>query len=121
MGADACAASRKRSPMTAGARQWTPEPQRGCAGKWSRVLRYAEIQKDQKEPLAEFVKRKGGITNVMLGTVDASGDVPGEGGQSGLFSAERQASEKCGSAGYQPGPRCARGEGDGLDRRPSAV
>jgi hypothetical protein len=29
--------------------------------KWSRVLRYAEKQKDDQEPLAEFMKRKGGI------------------------------------------------------------
>jgi hypothetical protein len=31
--------------------------------KWSRVLRYAEKKKDEKEPLAEFVKRKGGIND----------------------------------------------------------
>jgi hypothetical protein len=29
--------------------------------KWSRVLRYVEMQKDGKEPVAEFIKRKGGI------------------------------------------------------------
>jgi hypothetical protein len=29
--------------------------------KWSRVLRYAKMQKDEGEPLAEFIKRKGGI------------------------------------------------------------
>jgi hypothetical protein len=29
--------------------------------KWSQVLRYVQMQKDEKEPLAEFVKRKGGI------------------------------------------------------------
>jgi hypothetical protein len=29
--------------------------------KWSRVLRYVEMQKDEKEPLAAFIKRKGGI------------------------------------------------------------
>ena len=29
--------------------------------KWSRVLRYVKMQKDEKEPLAEFIKRKGGI------------------------------------------------------------
>jgi hypothetical protein len=29
--------------------------------KWSRVLRYVKMQKDEKEALAEFVKRKGGI------------------------------------------------------------
>jgi hypothetical protein len=28
--------------------------------KWSRVLRYAAIYKDDAEPLARFVKRKGG-------------------------------------------------------------
>jgi hypothetical protein len=37
--------------------------------KWSRVLRYAEMHKDDKEPLAAFVKRKGGINecNVRYG------------------------------------------------------
>jgi hypothetical protein len=29
--------------------------------KWSRVLRYVQMQKDNKEPFAEFVKRKGGL------------------------------------------------------------
>jgi hypothetical protein len=29
--------------------------------KWSRVLRYAKMEKDEKEPLAEFIKRKGGV------------------------------------------------------------
>ena len=29
--------------------------------KWSRVLRYAAIQKGLNEPLAAFIKRKGGI------------------------------------------------------------
>jgi hypothetical protein len=29
--------------------------------KWSRVLRYAKMEKDEKEPLVAFVKRKGGI------------------------------------------------------------
>jgi hypothetical protein len=29
--------------------------------KWSRVLRYAKMERDEKEPLAEFIKRKGGI------------------------------------------------------------
>jgi hypothetical protein len=29
--------------------------------KWSRVLRYVNMQKDEKEPLAKFIKRKGGI------------------------------------------------------------
>jgi hypothetical protein len=29
--------------------------------KWSRVLRYAKMEKDEQEPLAEFIKRKGGI------------------------------------------------------------
>ena len=29
--------------------------------KWSRVLRYAKMEKDEAEPLAEFIKRKGGI------------------------------------------------------------
>jgi hypothetical protein len=29
--------------------------------KWSRVLRHVQMQKDGKEPLAAFIKRKGGI------------------------------------------------------------
>jgi hypothetical protein len=29
--------------------------------KWGRVLRYAKMGKDEEEPLAEFIKRKGGI------------------------------------------------------------
>jgi hypothetical protein len=29
--------------------------------KWSRVLRFVQMRKDEKEPLAEFVKRRGGI------------------------------------------------------------
>jgi hypothetical protein len=29
--------------------------------KWSRVLRYVKMQKDEKEPFAGFIKRKGGI------------------------------------------------------------
>jgi hypothetical protein len=29
--------------------------------KWGRVLRYAKMEKNEEEPLAEFVKRKGGI------------------------------------------------------------
>jgi hypothetical protein len=37
--------------------------------KWSRVLRYAKMQKDRKAPLAGFIKRKGGINecNVRYG------------------------------------------------------
>jgi hypothetical protein len=29
--------------------------------KWSRTLRYAQMQKDEKEPFTGFIKRKGGI------------------------------------------------------------
>jgi hypothetical protein len=29
--------------------------------KWSRTLRYVQMQKDEKEPFTEFIKRKGGI------------------------------------------------------------
>jgi hypothetical protein len=29
--------------------------------KWSRVLRCAKMEKDEEEPLTEFIKRKGGI------------------------------------------------------------
>jgi hypothetical protein len=42
----------------------TADPVRGdkrTRSKWSRVLRYVKMQKDEKEPLAEFIKRKGGI------------------------------------------------------------
>jgi hypothetical protein len=37
--------------------------------KWSRVLRYAQMQNDEKETLAAFIKRKGGINecNVRYG------------------------------------------------------
>jgi hypothetical protein len=34
--------------------------------KWSGVLRYVKMQKDEKEPLAEFVKRKGGINECAV-------------------------------------------------------
>jgi hypothetical protein len=34
--------------------------------KWRRVLRYAKMEKDEEEPLAEFVKRKGGINECVL-------------------------------------------------------
>jgi hypothetical protein len=34
--------------------------------KWSRVLRYVKMQKDEKEPLAEFIKRKGGINECTV-------------------------------------------------------
>jgi hypothetical protein len=37
--------------------------------KWSRVLRYVKMEKDEQEPLADFIKRKGGINecNVRYG------------------------------------------------------
>jgi hypothetical protein len=34
--------------------------------KWSRVLRFVQMQKDEKEPLAEFVKRRGGINECAV-------------------------------------------------------
>jgi hypothetical protein len=34
--------------------------------KWSRVLRYVKMQKDEKEPLAAFIKRKGGINECVV-------------------------------------------------------
>jgi hypothetical protein len=34
--------------------------------KWSRVLRYAKMEKEDQEPLAEFVKRKGGINECNI-------------------------------------------------------
>jgi hypothetical protein len=43
--------------------------------------------KDEEEPLAEFIKRKGGINECTLGTADASGDLRQEGDQSRLFGA----------------------------------
>jgi hypothetical protein len=39
---------------------------RRTRSKWSRVLRYAKMEKDDKEPLAEFVKRKGGINECVV-------------------------------------------------------
>jgi hypothetical protein len=54
---------------------------RRTRSKWSRVLRYVEMQKDQKEPFAEFIKRKGGTMNARCGTADASGDLPQAGDQ----------------------------------------
>jgi hypothetical protein len=34
--------------------------------KWSRVLRYVKMQKDEKEPLTGFIKRKGGINECTI-------------------------------------------------------
>jgi hypothetical protein len=34
--------------------------------KWSRVLRYVKMQKDEKEPVAAFIKRKGGINECVV-------------------------------------------------------
>jgi hypothetical protein len=34
--------------------------------KWSRALRYAKMEKDDKESLAEFIKRKGGINECVV-------------------------------------------------------
>jgi hypothetical protein len=42
----------------------TADPMRAdkrTRSKWSRVLRYVQMQKDEKEPVAEFVTRKGGV------------------------------------------------------------
>jgi hypothetical protein len=42
----------------------TAEPARAdkrTRSKWSRVLRFVKMQKDEKEPFAGFIKRKGGI------------------------------------------------------------
>jgi hypothetical protein len=33
--------------------------------KWSRVLRYAKMEKDDQEALAAFIKRKGGINECI--------------------------------------------------------
>jgi hypothetical protein len=34
--------------------------------KWGRVLRYVKLEKDEKEPLAAFIKRKGGINECVV-------------------------------------------------------
>jgi hypothetical protein len=34
--------------------------------KWSRVLRFVQMRKDETEPLASFVKRKGGINECVV-------------------------------------------------------
>jgi hypothetical protein len=34
--------------------------------KWSRALRYVKMQKDEKEPVAGFIKRKGGINECVV-------------------------------------------------------
>jgi hypothetical protein len=42
----------------------TADPERAdrrTRSKWSRVLRYLKMEKDEKEPLAAFIKRKGGV------------------------------------------------------------
>jgi hypothetical protein len=39
---------------------------RRTRSKWSRVLRFVKMQKDEQEPLAEFVKRKGGINECNI-------------------------------------------------------
>jgi hypothetical protein len=48
--------------------------------KWSRVLRYAAVYKDLDEPLADFIKRRGGINKCAtrytrrLGRASYTGD-----------------------------------------------
>jgi hypothetical protein len=55
---------RPREDVYASIIRCTADPARAdkrTRSKWSRVLRYVTMQKDEKEPLAEFIKRKGGI------------------------------------------------------------
>jgi hypothetical protein len=61
--------------------------------KWSRVLRYVTMQKDEKEPCMSSSNARVASTNALFGTVAASGDSPQPGDQSRLFSAGRQASD----------------------------
>jgi hypothetical protein len=68
---------------------------RRTRSKWSRALRYVKMQKDEKEPLAEFIKRRVVSTNATRGIADASGDLSQGGGQSLNFNAGWRASERC--------------------------
>jgi hypothetical protein len=55
---------RPREDVYAAMIRCTADPARAnkrTRSKWSRVLRYAKREKDEDEPLAEFIKRKGGI------------------------------------------------------------
>jgi hypothetical protein len=45
----------------------TADPQKvdfKMRSKWARVMRYAAVYKDLDEPLADFIKRRGGINKV---------------------------------------------------------
>jgi hypothetical protein len=56
--------SRPHEDVFAAMIRCTSDPARAdkrTRSKWSRVLRYGKMQKEEKEPLAEFIKRKGGI------------------------------------------------------------
>jgi hypothetical protein len=56
--------SRPREDVFAAIIRCTADPVRvdkRTRSKWSRVLRYVRMQRDEKEPLAGFIKRKGGI------------------------------------------------------------
>jgi hypothetical protein len=56
--------SRPREDVFAAIIRCTADPMRAdkrTRSKWSRVLRYVQMQKDEKQPVAEFVTRKGGI------------------------------------------------------------
>jgi hypothetical protein len=68
--------------------------------KWSRVLRYVKMQKDEKEPLTGFIKRKGGINECTIRYGRCLRRLAAEGDQSGRFSAERQATERRWFGGY---------------------
>jgi hypothetical protein len=55
---------RPREDVYAAMIRCTADPTRAdkrTRSKWSRALRYAKLEKDEEEPLAEFIKRKGGI------------------------------------------------------------
>jgi hypothetical protein len=55
---------RPREDVYASIIRCTADPARAdkrTRSKWSRVLRYVKMEKDEIEPLAGFIKRKGGV------------------------------------------------------------
>jgi hypothetical protein len=58
-----------REDVYAGMIRCTADPTRAdkqTRSKWSRVLRYAKMEKDEQEALAAFIKRKGGINECVV-------------------------------------------------------
>jgi hypothetical protein len=54
----------RREDVYAAIIRCTADPARAdkrTRSKWSRALRYVKMQKDEKEPVAAFIQRKGGI------------------------------------------------------------